>query len=73
MTAEELKKIVFGKPFRAVRITLHAGDPIVVRHPECIAMSGSWVSVIPEPGPPIFFEVHQVVSVQYLKNGRARR
>lgn len=73
MTSDELRKAVYLRPFRPVKITLQAGDPIVVRHPECIAVSGSWVAVVLEPEIPIFFEVHQVVSIQYLKNARARR
>ncbi|MBI2901158.1 MAG: hypothetical protein HYY17_13320 [Planctomycetes bacterium] len=73
MNAGELKRFVARRPFVPIRITLHAGDPIDVRHPENIIIREHWVFVLDDPMPPIFFQPDMVVSVKLLRNGGARR
>ena len=71
MNSDKLREALFRKPFRPVRITLDAGDPIEVRHPEGILMNESW-GVILEGITPILFEPERVVSIRYLANGGRR-
>lgn len=73
MDTAKLRAAVGTRPFRPVRITLHAGPPIVVRHPEAIAIREQWVAVFRDPDPPLIFEAEMVVSIEYLRNGRTRK
>ena len=66
MNSEQLKGLIYKTPFQPVRLTLHAGPPVVIRHPENIAVSSSWVAIAQDPDPPHFFEADMVVSVEYL-------
>ncbi|MBI4614688.1 MAG: hypothetical protein HY720_13845 [Planctomycetes bacterium] len=72
MTAAKLRQAVFRKPFRPLRMQLHAGDPVEVRHPEFIAITDSWVLVGQDPAPPVVFEAEMVVSIEYLDGSRAK-
>ncbi len=72
MDAAKLKAAVLDRRFRPVRITLNAGEPILVRHPENIMIGSEWVAVARDPDPPIIFETEEVVTIEYLRNGGAR-
>lgn len=72
MDAAKLRAVILERRFRPVRITLNAGSPIVVRHPENILISNEWVAVARDSDPPIVFEVEEIVSIEFLHNGGPR-
>ncbi len=67
MTSREFRKCVFRTPFQPVRITLDAGEPLEVRHPETIAIGPKMAVVMHDSGEVVLFEMARVVSVTYLK------
>ena len=79
MNMPELRKLILQRPFRPVKIRIRAGDPLIVRHPDFIRTFGNdeesrWIAVTDGPdGPPVVYEVGEVVSITYIKNGNARR
>lgn len=73
MNAEKLRDLVGRRPFRPIRIVLHAGNPVDVKHPENIAVGDAWVAVFRDPNPPLVFEADMVVSIEFLRNGARSR
>lgn len=78
MNMGEFRKLVLRRPFKPVEIRIRAGDPLVVKHPEFVHTigddeEGRWISVHENNGPPIIFEVEEVVSIRQLSNGRSRK
>lgn len=69
----EFRKLVFRTPFSPVKIVLHAGDSILVKHPENVGMAGSWVvTSTPSKGLAVF-EVKMVVSVEYPNSSNGKK
>lgn len=59
------------RPFRPFRLTLHAGAPVTVRHPENFTITHDGAMILafdPDQGA-LVFEPEMVVSVQHMRNG----